>query len=170
MDLREIIYISTVPAALKYSGANLTHHLVTIRNIFISCKHTFFSLLPILSSSPIISIPVCHHWDHRDLRVRRVPQILEETQTALHLGLLRLLLHSRVPHDHRGTVHYAQHCMCHSAGKAWTPCDSAVGLAETFISACKANLWLSELMLGELNNRMSFSEIYLDSFRVQNPD
>lgn len=54
------------------------------------------------SSSPFISIPVCHHWDHRNLCVGRVPQILEETQTSLYPGLLHLLLYPGISHDHRG--------------------------------------------------------------------
>lgn len=50
-----------------------------------------------------LSLPVCHHRDHRDLCVGRVPQILAEAQAGLHPGLLRLLLHPGIPHDHRGT-------------------------------------------------------------------
>lgn len=68
----------------------------------------FPRLFPLFTFSHIslslISIPVRHHRDHRNLRVRRVPQILEETQTAVHPGLLRQLLHPRISHDHRGTT------------------------------------------------------------------
>lgn len=46
--------------------------------------------------------PVCHHWDHCNLCVGWVSKVLEEAQSALHSGLLHLLLHPGVPNDHRG--------------------------------------------------------------------
>lgn len=64
---------------------------------------------PLFPSSMLISTPVCHHRDHCHLRVGRVPQVLEETQAALHPGLLRLLLHPGISHDHRGTDTDARH-------------------------------------------------------------
>lgn len=52
---------------------------------------------------PLSSFSVRHHRDHRDIRVRRVPQILEETQARLHSRLLHRFLHPGLPHDNRGT-------------------------------------------------------------------
>ncbi len=100
---------------------------------------------------PIISIPVCHHWDHRNLCVRRVPQILEETQTALHPGLLHLLLHPGISHDHRGTTQTLKRSSvcahwCHTVG----PLEHSPRALRLFlwisrqISACKAKSQLSE--------------------------
>lgn len=51
---------------------------------------------------PILFPPVCHHWDHCNLCVRWVSKVLEEAQSALHAGLLHLLLHPGIPNDHRG--------------------------------------------------------------------
>lgn len=51
---------------------------------------------------PCPSPPVCHHWDHRDLGVGWVSEVPEEAQSALHSGLLHLLLHPGLPDDHRG--------------------------------------------------------------------
>lgn len=54
----------------------------------------------ILLSPPFST--VCHHWDHRNLGFGWVPQVFEEAQTALHPGLLHLLLHPGISNDHRG--------------------------------------------------------------------
>lgn len=47
-------------------------------------------------------VPVCHHRDHRDLHLGRVPQVPAHTQAGLHSGLLRLLLHHGLSDDHSG--------------------------------------------------------------------
>lgn len=61
-----------------------------------SCFPSFCPLL--------CSITVCHHWDHRNICLRWVPQVLEETQAGLHADLLCLLFHSGFSYDHRGTT------------------------------------------------------------------
>lgn len=108
---------------------------------------------------PLISVPVCHHWDHRNLCVRRVPQIFEETQTALHPGLLRLLLHPGISHDHRGktqrhTSMYAHTDLTPQRTLKHPPCALWLFLwISRQISACKAKLQPSEDRLNEWNKR-----------------
>lgn len=45
------------------------------------------------------TIPVCHHRDHSDVHLGRVPQVPAHTQAGLHPGLLHLLLHHGLSND-----------------------------------------------------------------------
>lgn len=50
------------------------------------------------------TIPVRHHRDHRDLHLRRVPQVPAHTQAGLHSGMLHLFLHHGLSNDHSGQL------------------------------------------------------------------
>lgn len=94
----------------RNSGSALTLlHPVSFLSFLTSFTLSLSWHLPTVSPIPPNPIPVCHHWDHCNLGVRRIPQVPEETQATLHPGLLCRLLHPGISHDHRGTPYTQKH-------------------------------------------------------------